>query len=51
MIWTIFSILIGCWLFGVLSAVTLGGTINLLLIVAFFVLVMGMFQGPTRTQL
>ena len=45
MLWTIFVILLVLWLFGLVSAYTLGGFIHLLLIIAVVVLVMQLLQG------
>ena len=45
MLWTIFVILLVLWLFGLVSAYTLGGFIHLLLIIAVVVLVMQLMQG------
>ena len=45
MLWTIFVILLVLWLFGLVSAYTLGGFIHLLLIIAVVVLVIQLMQG------
>jgi Family of unknown function (DUF5670) len=45
MLWTIFVILLVLWLFGLVSAYTLGGFIHLLLIIAVVVLVIQLLQG------
>ena len=47
MLWTIFVILLVLWLFGLVSAYTLGGFIHLLLIIAVVVLVIQLMQGRT----
>lgn len=47
MIWTIFVILLVLWLLGVVSAVTLGGFIHVLLILAIAVLLIRVIQGAT----
>jgi hypothetical protein len=45
MLWTIFVILLVLWLFGLVSAYTLGGFIHLLLVIAVVVLVSQLIQG------
>ena len=45
MLWTIVVIVWVLWLFGLVSAYTLGGFIHLLLIIAVVVLVMQLMQG------
>ena len=47
MLWTIVVILLVLWLFGLVSAYTLGGFIHLLLIIAVVVLVIQLMQGRT----
>ena len=47
MLWTIFVILLVLWLFGLVSAYTLGGFIHLLLLIAVVVLVIQLMQGRT----
>ena len=44
MLWTIFVILLVLWLFGLVSAYTLGGFIHLLLLIAVIVLVVQLMQ-------
>ena len=46
-LWTIFVILLVLWLFGLVSAYTMGGFIHLLLIIAVVVLVIQLMQGRT----
>jgi hypothetical protein len=45
MLWTIFVILLGLWLLGLVTAYTLGGFIHLLLLIAVVVLVIRLMQG------
>ena len=45
MLWTIFVILLILWLLGVVSSYTLGGFINLLLVVALVVLLINLLTG------
>lgn len=47
MIWTIFVILLVLWLLGVVSAVTLGGFIHVLLMLAIAILLIRVIQGAT----
>jgi len=45
MLWTIFVILLILWLLGMVSSFTLGGFINLLLVVALIVLIFQLLTG------
>jgi hypothetical protein len=45
MLWTIFVILAGLWLLGMVSSYTMGGLIHLLLVLAVIVLVFNLLQG------
>ena len=45
MLWTIFVILLVLWLLGMVSSYTLGGYIDLLLLIAVVVLVIRLIQG------
>ncbi|MEK6280208.1 MAG: lmo0937 family membrane protein [Acidobacteriota bacterium] len=45
MIWTIFVILLILWLVGMVSSVTFGGLIHLLLVVALVMLVINLVSG------
>jgi len=45
MLWTIFVILLVLWLLGMVSSVTLGGYIHLLLVVAVVVVLIRLIQG------
>jgi hypothetical protein len=45
MLWTIFVILAGLWLLGIVSSYTMGGLIHLLLVLAVIVLVFNLLQG------
>lgn len=45
MLWTIFVILLVLWLLGVVSGVTLGNFIHLLLVVALVVLLINIIGG------
>jgi hypothetical protein len=45
MLWTIFIILLVLWLLGVVTSVTLGGFIHLLLVVAVVVVLLRVIQG------
>ena len=47
MLWTIFVILLVLWLFGLVTAYTVGGFIHLLLVIAVVVLVIQLLQGRT----
>ena len=45
MLWTIFVILLVLWLVGMVSSVTLGGFIHLLLVIALVVLLLNLISG------
>ena len=45
MLWTIFVILLIAWLLGMVSSVTLGGFIHLLLVIALVVLLINIISG------
>ena len=45
MLWTIFGILLALWLFGIVSAYTFGGFINVLLVAAVGVVLLRAIQG------
>lgn len=45
MLWTIFVILLVAWLLGIVSGVTLGNFIHLLLVIAVVVLLIQLIQG------
>jgi hypothetical protein len=45
MLWTIFVILLVLWLVGMVSSVTLGGFIHLLLVIALVMLVINLISG------
>lgn len=45
MIWTIFVILLILWLVGMVSSVTFGGLIHLLLVIALVMLVINLVSG------
>ncbi|HKO97691.1 MAG TPA: lmo0937 family membrane protein [Pyrinomonadaceae bacterium] len=45
MIWTIFVILLVLWLVGMVSSVTFGGVIHLLLVVALVMLLINLISG------
>jgi len=45
MIWTIFVILLVLWLVGMVSSVTFGGLIHLLLVIALVMLVINLVSG------
>ena len=45
MLWTIATILIVLWLFGLVSSYTMGGFIHLLLVVAIIVVLIRVIQG------
>jgi hypothetical protein len=45
MIWTIFVILLVLWLVGMVSSVTFGGFIHLLLVLALVVLLLNLITG------
>lgn len=53
MLWTIIVVLLVLWLFGLLTAYTLGGFIHVLLVVALIVLIYNLFAkrgvGARRT--
>jgi hypothetical protein len=45
MLWTIFVILLVAWLLGIVSGVTLGNFIHILLVIALVVLIINLIQG------
>jgi hypothetical protein len=45
MLWTIFVILLVLWLVGIVSSVTFGGFIHLLLVIALVVLLLNLISG------
>jgi hypothetical protein len=45
MLWTIFVILLVLWLVGIVSSVTFGGFIHLLLVIALVVLLLNLIGG------
>jgi hypothetical protein len=45
MIWTIFLILLGLWLLGLVTSYTFGGFIHILLVVAVIVVVFRLLTG------
>ncbi len=45
MIWTIFVILLVLWLVGMVSSVTFGGFIHLLLVIALVMLIINLVTG------
>lgn len=45
MLWTIVVILLILWLFGVVTAYTMGGLIHILLVVAIIVVLFRLIQG------
>jgi hypothetical protein len=45
MLWTIFVILLGLWLLGLVTSYTLGGFIHILLVVALAVLLIQVITG------
>lgn len=45
MLWTIFVILLVLWLVGMVSSVTFGGFIHLLLVIALVVLLLNLIGG------
>ena len=45
MLWTIFIVLLVLWLVGMVSSVTLGGFIHLLLVIALVMLVINLISG------
>lgn len=45
MLWTIAIILIVLWLLGMVSSVTLGGFIHILLVIAVIVVIIRLIQG------
>jgi hypothetical protein len=45
MLWTIFVVLLVLWLVGMVSSVTLGGFIHLLLVIALVMLVINLISG------
>jgi hypothetical protein len=49
-LWTIFTILLVLWLFGIVSAYTFGGFIHVLLALAIAVVLMRVIQGERPLQ-
>ncbi len=49
MLWTIAIILVVLWLLGMVSSVTLGGFIHVLLVIALVVVVIRLIQGRKIT--
>jgi hypothetical protein len=45
MLWTILAVLLVLWLLGVITSVTAGGFIHLLLVIALIVLVFNLLSG------
>lgn len=45
MLWTIAAVLIVLWLLGMVSSVTLGGFIHVLLVIAVIIVVVRLIQG------
>ena len=45
MLWTIATILIVLWLFGLVSSYTMGGFIHILLVIAIVVLIIQLISG------
>jgi hypothetical protein len=45
MLWTIFVVLLVMWLFGLVTAYTMGGLLHILLVIALVVLVIQLLQG------
>ena len=45
MLWTIFLVLVGLWMLGVVSSYTLGGFIHVLLVLAIVALLVQLIQG------
>ncbi len=45
MLWTILAVLLVLWLLGVITSVTAGGFIHLLLVIALIVLVVNLVSG------
>jgi hypothetical protein len=45
MLWTIFIILLGLWLLGLISGYTISGFIHILLVIAVVVLIIRLIQG------
>ncbi len=45
MIWTLFVVLLALWLFGIVTAYTLGGFIHILLVVAIVMVLIHLIQG------
>ena len=45
MIWTLFVILLVLWLVGMVSSVTFGGFIHLLLVIALVMLIINLISG------
>jgi hypothetical protein len=48
MLWTILVVLLALWLFGLVTAYTMGGFIHLLLAVAIIVILFRLIQGRRR---
>jgi hypothetical protein len=49
MLWTIFAILMVMWVLGMVSSVTMGGFIHVLLILAIVIVVIRLMQGRNLT--
>jgi hypothetical protein len=49
MLWTILAVLLVLWLLGVITSVTAGGFIHLLLVIALIVLVFNLLSGRQTT--
>ena len=45
MLWTIFLVLLGLWLLGLIGGYTTGGLIHVLLVIAVIVVLVRVFQG------
>ena len=45
MLWTIVVVLVALWLLGMLTSVTLGGVIHVLLVIALIIVVIRLIQG------
>ena len=45
MLWTIFVILLIMWALGLVTSYTMGGFVNILLVIALIVLVVNLVQG------
>ncbi len=49
MLWTILAVLVVLWLLGVATSYTLGGFINIFLLVALAIFVINLIQGRRRS--